>query len=183
MLDILKIIQFYRYTGFQLSEEVQSSSQEGILAKIKAQIRSLLSKDNEVSEKGQSPKTESPKLIACAPEVIDAPSTVAENEIDSPPTSRQIYPSRERIPVEDSRAKMHQLYNKYCHLLDEHNQINSEKDELTKKVDLGELTSSQAHMEMVSLTRQAAQLAEVMRELSERLSELGHPRFKKYQPS
>lgn len=79
---------------------------------------------------------------------------------------------------EQSRAKMYQLYNKYRHLIQERNDITTQKDELTRKVDLGELTTAQAHQKMVALTREASQLTEVIREISERLAELGHPHFK-----
>ena len=87
-------------------------------------------------------------------------------------------PSVVEKPIKQSSTKMHALYNKYTHLIQERNDIISQKDELTRKVDLGELTTSQTHQKMVALTREASQLTEVIRELSERLAELGHPRFK-----
>jgi hypothetical protein len=73
---------------------------------------------------------------------------------------------------------MQQMYNKYRHLIDQRDQINQERAELTMKVDTGKLSSAESHAQMVSLTREAAQLAEVIRELEIRLGELGHPRFK-----
>ena len=86
--------------------------------------------------------------------------------------------TQEVQPSAHDRTKMYQLYNKYRHLLEERNEVNSQKEELTRKVDSGELTTAQAHQKIVALTREASQLTEVIRELSERLAELGHPHFK-----
>ncbi|MFW9918623.1 MAG: hypothetical protein ACFFED_03420 [Candidatus Thorarchaeota archaeon] len=145
----------------------KESHPSGLFTRIKERLGSLLAKDD----------TESNVTIARDTHSFDTlahPVTDVKKKEVSPQTRE---PSVEQ-PAQ-SRSKMHQLYNKYRHLVEERNDINAQKDELTRKVDSGELTTAQTHQKMVALTREASQLTEVLREISERLTELGHPRFKR----
>ena len=162
----------------ELSEKSLSSQetrQEGFLARMMGRFSSLLSKNID-EDRGTEKKSENPPSTLV---VDDDKSEQMSNEsivgIETPVPSKRI---PEMKKPERSTTKMHALYNKYTHLVQERNDIIAQKENLTKRVDLGELTTSQTHNKMVALTREAAQLTEVIREISDRLAELGHPRFK-----
>jgi len=159
----------------ETSTSSQDTQQDGILARIISRFSGLLTK-NEEEDRGIERKYEKPSthLIVDdmkSKQIVNEPVTRTEKPVSPTSIPEMKKPDR-------SSTKMHALYNKYTHLVQERNDIIAQKENLTKKVDLGELTTVQTHNKMVALTREAAQLTEVIREISERLAELGHPRFK-----
>ena len=165
------------------TEHPTASSKEGqhtgLLSKLKGCLSSLISRDDTEQLPPSPPQKQSVSLQVAHP-VTETKRSEAKTLARKPAMGTPAFPldTQEVQPSAHDRTKMYQLYNKYRHLLEERNEVNSQKEELTRKVDSGELTTAQAHQKIVALTREASQLTEVIRELSERLAELGHPHFK-----
>ncbi len=165
-----------------MSEELSEKSSEdtkndSFLGKIVERLSSIFSKDVEKSKELDN-QVESPTRTQVSRDASELGSQPKEPVKMSRQTHPIVNPTVVEKPTGQSSTKMHALYNKYTHLVQERNDILSQKDELTRKVDCGEITTVQTHNKMVALTREAAQLTEVIREISNRLAELGHPRFK-----
>jgi len=107
---------------------------------------------------------------------VRRPETMPTQEARLATISRQTAPEIVRSVARSAAAQseVNGLVAEYEHMVERRKALQTEKDELTARMDKGEITAQQWRRQLMASTQEAAQLSEKIRVISARLRWLGY---------